>query len=208
MADLYDVVIVGGGAAGLSAAIVLGGGEGGGGGEEGEGEGEEERGEEGRGGGGGREGGEGEAVARPNSKSSEVVQMKTRFFATVSAAALSVALGLASAYAQAPDGGQQGGAPSAPAAQPSSPSGMTGGGDRPAGMSKGEGDASGAAPPQQLGQAVNRWESGQQSLTMPLRAATARQEARIVSLTASPLSGTVETIATLKTATRIASPLN
>ena len=62
--------------------------------------------------------------------------MKTQFFATLSAAALSVALGLASAYAQAPDGGQQGGAPSAPAAQPSSPSGMTGSGDSPAGMSR------------------------------------------------------------------------
>jgi Protein of unknown function (DUF1236) len=72
--------------------------------------------------------------------------MKTQFFATLSAAALSVALGLASAYAQAPDGGQQGGAPSAPAAQPSSPSGMTGSGDSPAGMNQREGDASREAP--------------------------------------------------------------
>ena len=43
---------------------------------------------------------------------------------------------------------------------------------------------------------------------MPLMATTARQPARIVSLTESPLSGTGETTATLRTATQIASPLN
>ena len=83
--------------------------------------------------------------------------MKTQFFATLSAAAFSVALGLASAYAQAPDGGQQGGAPSAPAAQPSSPSDMTGSGDSPAGMSKERVTPRERVRPQQrpIGQAVN-----------------------------------------------------
>lgn len=52
--------------------------------------------------------------------------MKKQIVATVSAAALSVALGLAAAYAQAPDHSPQGAASPSPAAQPSSPRGETG----------------------------------------------------------------------------------
>jgi hypothetical protein len=63
--------------------------------------------------------------------------MQTRLTATVAAAALSVALGFSSAYAQSPEGAPPSvAAPSAPAAQPSSPGSSSGsmterGSDRP-----------------------------------------------------------------------------
>jgi len=58
--------------------------------------------------------------------------MRKQIVTTLSAATLSVALGLTAAYAQAPEGGPQGAAPTAPAAQPSSP----GGGNSPGGMTQ------------------------------------------------------------------------
>jgi hypothetical protein len=57
--------------------------------------------------------------------------MQTRIIASISAVALSAALGLTAAYAQSQDGGSPAAAPSAPTAQPSSP-----GGDSPGGMSE------------------------------------------------------------------------
>lgn len=73
--------------------------------------------------------------------------MKRQLIATASAAVLSMTLGLATAYAQSPDGAPQGGAaPSAPAAQSSGPSG----GDSPGatnqrGQDAGAGQSAGTA---------------------------------------------------------------
>src|SRR4029078_6563258 len=58
--------------------------------------------------------------------------MRKQIVTTLSAATLWLALGLTAAYAQAPEGGPQGAAPTAPAAQPSSP----GGGNSPGGMTQ------------------------------------------------------------------------
>ena len=73
--------------------------------------------------------------------------MRKQIVTTLSAATLSVALGLTAAYAQAPEGGPQGAAPTAPAAQPSSP----GGGNSPGGMTQRGEDAgpSAGAPDRQ-----------------------------------------------------------
>jgi hypothetical protein len=78
--------------------------------------------------------------------------MRKQIVATVSAAALSVALGLAAAHAQTPESGPQGAAPTAPAAQPSSP----GGGNSPGGMTQRGEDAgpSAGAPDRQTGEKI------------------------------------------------------